>query len=128
MKPATELSPEQLYRHCDPSALDFSTTAELEGVKQMPGTCCIIKIHIIETRASGSYSVIRIRGIKYDLPRTADEIAAVCPALTDIYGVAACIIQGCASAYFDIVDIKTRLQYDFRSGSRDLDVTQILIV
>ena len=37
MKPPTELSYPPLYRPCDLSALDFSTTEELEGVEQMLG-------------------------------------------------------------------------------------------
>ena len=37
MKPAPELSPEQLYRPCDPASLDFDTTAEVGNLEHMLG-------------------------------------------------------------------------------------------
>ena len=37
LKPGKPLSPQLLYRHCDPAQLNFETTAELEELKEIPG-------------------------------------------------------------------------------------------
>jgi len=37
LKPGQPLSPQMLYRHCDPADLCFETTAELEELKEIPG-------------------------------------------------------------------------------------------
>lgn len=36
-KPGQALSPQMLYRHCDPAELSFETTADLEELEEIPG-------------------------------------------------------------------------------------------
>jgi len=37
LKPGKPLPPQLLYRHCDPTHLNFETTAELEALQEIPG-------------------------------------------------------------------------------------------